>query len=128
VLQILGGEEREESGGEQHGTACWRTTAVSASTGTQALTFDGRCYNFGYAKETAMIEITVRKVGNSLGLILPSEATKKLGVSEGDILFFTDSQDGFRLTPYDPRFKSQMKSAEAVMKRYRNTLRELPDK
>jgi putative addiction module antidote len=75
-----------------------------------------------------MIEVTVRKVGNSLGLILPSEATQKLGVSEGDTLFFTDSPDGFRLTPYDPNFKAQMGTAEDVMKRYRNTLRELSDK
>jgi putative addiction module antidote len=75
-----------------------------------------------------MIEVTVRKVGNSLGLILPSEAAQKLGVSEGDTLFFTDSLDGFRLTPYDPKFKAQMKKAEDVMKRYRNTLRELSDK
>jgi len=75
-----------------------------------------------------MHEIKIRKVGNSLGLILPSEATKMLGVSEGDVLYLTDSKDGFRLTPYDPKFKAQMKTAEGVMKRYRNTLRELSDK
>jgi putative addiction module antidote len=75
-----------------------------------------------------MIEITVRKVGNSLGLILSGEVTKKLGVSEGDTLFLTDSVEGFRLTPYDPAFKAQMETAEGVMKRYRNALHELSDK
>jgi putative addiction module antidote len=75
-----------------------------------------------------MIEIKIRKLGNSLGLILPSEAAKQLGVSEGDTLFLTDSPDGFRLTPYDPSFKKQVKAAEGVMKRYRNALRELSDK
>lgn len=75
-----------------------------------------------------MIEVTVRKLGNSLGVILPSEAAKKLGVDEGDVLYFTDSADGFRITPFDPTFKAQMKKAESIMKRYKNTLRELREK
>ena len=74
-----------------------------------------------------MIEVTIRKVGNSLGLILPGEAAKKLGVSAGDVLYLTESLDGFRLTPYDPNFKDQMETAEGVMKRYRNALRKLAD-
>ncbi len=72
-----------------------------------------------------MIEIKVRKVGNSLGVVLPAEATKTLGVAEGDTLYLIESQDGFRITPYDPAFARQMKTAEDVMKRYRNALRDL---
>ena len=72
-----------------------------------------------------MIELTIRKVGNSLGVILPAEAIKALGVTEGDILHLTESPDGYRLTPYDPSFAKQMKLAEEGMKQHRQALREL---
>jgi putative addiction module antidote len=72
-----------------------------------------------------MINITVRKIGNSLGVILPKEATDALRVGEGDSLSLTHSPEGFRLTPYDPNFERKMKLAEGIMARYRNALREL---
>ncbi len=72
-----------------------------------------------------MVQLTVRKVGNSLGVTLPSQAAQALGVKEGDKLFLTESPDGFRITPYDPGFEASMKLAEGFMRRYRNALREL---
>lgn len=72
-----------------------------------------------------MVRMTVRKVGNSLGVILPAEATAGLQVAEGDKLFLTQSPEGFRITPYDPAFERQMKVASKGMKKYRNALREL---
>lgn len=73
-----------------------------------------------------MLNLKVRKVGNSLSVILPKEAAARLKVGEGDSLFLTESPDGsFRITPYDPSFEEKMKKAEDVMGRYRNTLREL---
>jgi putative addiction module antidote len=72
-----------------------------------------------------MINITVRKVGNSLGVILPAEATAFLHVKEGDVLHLTESPDGYRITPYDPEFERAMAVAEDLMNRYRNALREL---
>lgn len=72
-----------------------------------------------------MIELTVRKVGNSLGVILSSEARKALGVSEGDRLFLTDSVDGVRVTPFDPTFSRQMAHAKKAFKSFKNSLREL---
>ena len=72
-----------------------------------------------------MVQMTVRKIGNSLGVILPAEATAVLEVGEGDKLFLTQSPEGFRITPYDPAFERQMKVAAKGMKRYRNALREL---
>ncbi len=73
-----------------------------------------------------MIELKVKKIGNSLGLVLPKEAASKLNVAEGDRLFLTDGVNGsLRITAEDPTFAKQMKAAESVIKRYRNTLREL---
>jgi len=72
-----------------------------------------------------MVQMTVRKIGNSLGVILPAEARAALQVAEGDTLFLTQSPEGFRITPYDPGFEQQMKVAAKGMKKYRNALREL---
>jgi putative addiction module antidote len=72
------------------------------------------------------IELKVKKIGNSLGLVIPKEVAAKLNVSEGDGLFLTDGVNGsLRITAEDPNFGKQMKAAEELIKRYRNTFREL---
>ena len=71
------------------------------------------------------LELKVRKLGNSLGVVLPKEATTRLNVGEGDQLYITEAPGGFRLTAGDPEFAKQMAIAQKVMKRYRNTLHEL---
>ena len=72
-----------------------------------------------------MLELRVRKVGNSLGMILPAEAARELKLSEGDKLFLTIGPEGLRLTPYDPEFEKKMRVALKGMRKYRNALREL---
>jgi putative addiction module antidote len=72
------------------------------------------------------IETKVRKIGNSLGIVLPKEALQALKVKEGDTLFLTESSEcSLRLTPNHPGFDEVMKIAELGMNRYRNALREL---
>ena len=73
-----------------------------------------------------MLEIKLRKVGNSVGVVLPKEALAYLKVAEGDVLCVTDAAEGsLRLTPAKPEFERQMQAAQDVVARYRNTLREL---
>jgi putative addiction module antidote len=76
-----------------------------------------------------VLELKLRKVGNSVGVVLPKEAMAKLNVREGDSVCLTDAPDGsLRVTPVTEgrdRFAEQMRTAEAVIRRYRNTLREL---
>ena len=72
-----------------------------------------------------MIALKVRKVGNSLGVLLPQEATAALRVDEGDTLFLTEAKDGFYLTPYDPVFERQMTVARRIMREDRNVLHAL---
>ena len=71
------------------------------------------------------LELKVRKVGNSLGLVLPKEAAAILNVEEGDQLYITQTPGGFRLTAADPEFARQMEVARKGLRRYRNALREL---
>ena len=73
-----------------------------------------------------MLNLKVRKVGNSLSVILPKEAAARLKVREGDSLFLTEGPErGYLITPYDPDFEKKMEKAEEIMGRYRNTLRAL---
>ena len=69
--------------------------------------------------------LTVRKIGNSHGVILPKAELDQLGVSEGDKLFVVHTSDGIRLTLYDPDFANAMEATRDYMRRHRDTLREL---
>ena len=71
------------------------------------------------------LSLKVRKIGNSLGVVLPKEALSHLHVEEGDILTLTVAQDGVRLTAADPAFTETMEVFESLSRRYRNALREL---
>jgi putative addiction module antidote len=72
-----------------------------------------------------MITLKLTQIGNSVGFVLPKEATSRLNVEKGDVVFLTEAPDGYRITPYDPAFEKQMKSAERIMKKRRHVLREL---
>ncbi len=70
-------------------------------------------------------DITVRKIGNSLGVILPKAELESLGVGEGDKLFIIRTPEGIRLVPYDPEFAGAMEDARDYMRRHRDAMREL---
>ena len=72
-----------------------------------------------------MHHLKVRRIGNSLGVILSADAAHELKVGEGDSLYLTSTPDGLRVTPYDPAFAEQLRAAEEGMRKYRNALREL---
>jgi putative addiction module antidote len=71
------------------------------------------------------VEVKVRKIGNSLGVVLPKEALAQLNLEEGDTLTLTQAQDGVRLTAANPEFARTMAVFDSLNRRYRNTLREL---
>lgn len=75
-----------------------------------------------------VFESKLRKVGNSVGVILPKEALMHLSAEAGDLLTFTETPGGLRVTASTQgreEFARQMKASEKVIRRYRNTLREL---
>ena len=73
-----------------------------------------------------VLEIKLRKIGNSVGVVLPREALAHLNLREGDKVCLTEAADGsLRLTATNAEFSRQMEIAKDVMQRYRNTLREL---
>ena len=69
--------------------------------------------------------LKVRKIGNSLGLIIPRELQESLRIKEGDTLYTNATAQGVELTPYDPEFEETMRAFERTRRKYRNALREL---
>ncbi len=73
-----------------------------------------------------ILELKLRKVGNSVGVVLPKEALAHLNAGEGDTVSVTEGPDGsLRMSPLKVEVARQMEVAQDVMKRYRHTLREL---
>lgn len=72
------------------------------------------------------IKLKLRKIGNSVGVILPKEALAQLKAQEGDTLTATEAADGsLRLTHANEEVTRQMEVVEDLMRRYRHTLEEL---
>ena len=72
------------------------------------------------------IETKVRRIGNSLGIILPKEALAALKVQEGASVYLTESPNqSMQVTASQSDFARTMEVAERCMDRYRNALREL---
>ena len=70
-----------------------------------------------------MVELKVRRFGNSLVVILPREVIGRLRTEDGQPLYLIETPDGgYRLTSYDPAFEQKMAKAEDLMARYRNAL------
>jgi putative addiction module antidote len=72
-----------------------------------------------------MIKLKLTAVGNSAGVVFSKEVLARLKLDKGDAVYLTESPDGYRLTPYNPEFESQMTAARKVMKKRRAALREL---
>jgi putative addiction module antidote len=72
-----------------------------------------------------VISLKLTQIGKSLGFVLPKEATARLKLEKGDVVYLTESPDGYRISPYDPAFEKQMHAAERIMKKRRNVLRVL---
>jgi putative addiction module antidote len=70
-------------------------------------------------------ELKIRRIGSSLGVILPKSVLERLRVDEGSTLAVTETPDGIQLSAYDPEFTAAMTAFERVRRRYRDTLREL---
>ena len=67
----------------------------------------------------------LRKIGGSVGIIIPKDELDRMNLAEGDELYGVADSQGIYLQPYDPDFQQKLKAFERTRKRYRNALREL---
>jgi putative addiction module antidote len=72
-----------------------------------------------------MYKLKITTVGSSVGVVLPKAVLDKLHVKKGDIVYFTEAPDGFRITPFNKEFAEAMSVAEDIMRENRDALRAL---
>ena len=67
-----------------------------------------------------MLALKLRKVGTSIGLVLPKEMLGHLHAKEGQEVFAIETPTGYTITTLDPRVQKQVEAGEALMDRYRD--------
>ena len=70
--------------------------------------------------------LQIRKIGNSVGLILPKELLARLKLKEGDTLHIVEQTErGLKLSPYDPKHAKAMEIARRSFSTYADTYKAL---
>lgn len=70
-------------------------------------------------------EVTLRRVGGSIGATLPKDMAERLHLTVGDRVLAIETDRGILLTPYDPTIERALMLAAKAARKYRNALREL---
>lgn len=66
--------------------------------------------------------LQIRRIGNSIGVIIPKDMLARLNVREGDKFYPVEQPDGsFRLTPFNPKHARSMEVARKLLREYRDT-------
>ena len=71
--------------------------------------------------------LKIRKIGTSLGVVLPKDLLTELGVGEGDKLYPVRTPDGVALSPYDADFEQAIEAGRKFMRRYPNAMKKLAE-
>ncbi|MPZ36987.1 MAG: AbrB family transcriptional regulator [Rhizobiales bacterium] len=70
--------------------------------------------------------LQVKKIGNSVGLILPKDLLARLKLKEGDKLHVVEQTErGIKLSPYDPKHAEAMEFARRSFRKYADTYKAL---
>jgi putative addiction module antidote len=72
-----------------------------------------------------MIRLTVTKIGNLLGVALPTQVLTSLKVIEGDTLYLEQTPSGYRISVPDPELQEQLRVGREIMEKHRDVLRAL---
>ncbi|MCV0348836.1 MULTISPECIES: AbrB/MazE/SpoVT family DNA-binding domain-containing protein [unclassified Nitratireductor] len=73
------------------------------------------------------MNVTIRKIGNSEGVILPKEVLERQGLKSGDQLVLTETENGIYLKTADDHFERQLEAAHQIMDQYKVALRKLAE-
>ncbi len=68
---------------------------------------------------------TIRKIGNSEGIIIPKEVLDRMGLKAGDVLNIREENGNIALVPEQADLAEQLKAARLGMEKYKVALREL---
>lgn len=67
----------------------------------------------------------LRKIGNSVGMIIPAEMLANVNLREGDEVHLRLTSEGMVISAYDPDFDEMLKDAQEFLRTHRNAFREL---
>ncbi|MGK6312823.1 AbrB/MazE/SpoVT family DNA-binding domain-containing protein [Neorhizobium sp. DT-125] len=70
---------------------------------------------------------TIRKIGNSEGIIIPKEVLDRMGLKAGDNVDLTEEAGQLILKPMDDDFARQLEHAERFMEKYKVALKKLAE-
>ena len=73
------------------------------------------------------MNVTVRKIGNSEGVILPKDVLERHHLKAGDQLEVIQTADGITLKPTDNSFERQMEAARKMMDKYKTVFQKLAE-
>jgi putative addiction module antidote len=72
--------------------------------------------------------LQIKKIGNSVGLILPKDLLARLKLKEGDKLHVVEQTErGIKLSPYDPKHAEAMAIARRSFRKYADTYKALAE-
>lgn len=72
-------------------------------------------------------DATIRKIGNSHGVILSKEVLAMLGAKEGDVITFAPTPTGVTVSVSDSETEKLRTLAEGIMSRRRKVLKALSE-
>ena len=73
------------------------------------------------------MNVMLRKIGNSVGVIIPKETLDRFGLKEGDELNMEPKDGGIYLKPTDDEFARQIEIGRQFMDRYKVALQKLAE-
>ena len=72
-----------------------------------------------------MATTKLRKIGNSVGVIIPADVLSSKNMKEGDEVHVLETPDGVVVTPYDPDFEETHNEVREFLRTYRNEFKVL---
>ena len=70
---------------------------------------------------------TIRKIGNSEGIIIPKEVLDRMGLKAGDNIDLFEEAGQLVLKPMDDDFTRQLEHAEGFMDKYKVAMKNLAE-
>jgi putative addiction module antidote len=73
------------------------------------------------------MNVVIRKIGNSEGVIIPKEILDRMGLKAGDQLEITTNNGGLLMQPVEEDFSRQVDHAKRFMDKYKVALKKLAE-
>ncbi|MEF0939232.1 AbrB/MazE/SpoVT family DNA-binding domain-containing protein [Rhizobium sp. BR 362] len=73
------------------------------------------------------MNVVIRKIGNSEGVIIPKEVLDRMGLEAGDTLELSMQDGELRLQPTDADFARQIEAARIFMEKYKIAFKKLSE-